>query len=141
MEMVYVFGMKRLQVFVIFSLVFIITSFGNIISTEQEIFAELSNNFKSGNVKDIAKYFANTVDITLPSSEDQYSKSQAEIVLKNFFTEHNPTNFTLEHQGASNNGKYMVGTLVTNKGTFKVYVFVKDVGGLKSISEIKIETP
>ena len=141
MEMVYVRLMKRLQVFVIFSLVFFSISFGKIIATEQEIFVELSNNFKSGNVREIAKYFANTVDVTLPSSEDQYSKSQAEIVLKNFFSEHNPSNFTLEHQGASNNGKYMVGTLTTSKGTFKVYVFVKDVGGQKSISEIKIETP
>jgi hypothetical protein len=35
----------------------------------------------------------------------------------------------------------MVGSLVTSKGTFKVYVFVKETGGQKSISELKIETP
>ncbi|MCX6189300.1 MAG: DUF4783 domain-containing protein [Bacteroidetes bacterium] len=133
--------MKKLQVFVILSLIFSLSTFGNIIDPEQEIFAELSTSFKSGNVKEIAKYFAKTVDVTLPSSEDQYSKSQAEIVLKNFFDGHTPAGFTLEHQGASNNGKYMVGSLMTSKGIFKVYVFVRDIGGQKSISELKIETP
>ena len=141
MEMVLLRNMKKLHVFVI-SLFLINFSFGkSIIATEQELFTELSNNFKSGNVKEIAKYFAITIYITLPTSEDQYSKSQAEIVLKNFFEGHSPSAFTLEHQGASNNGKYMVGSLVTSKGTFKVYVFVKDIGGKKSISELKIETP
>ena len=133
--------MKKLQVFVIISLVFINSSFSKSIGPDQDLFSELSNSFKLGNVKEIAKYFSNTVDITLPSSEDQYSKSQAEVVLKNFFDGHIPTGFTLEHQGASNNGKYMVGSLTTFKGTFKVYVFVKDIGGQKSISELKIETP
>lgn len=140
-EMVDLRGMKKLQVFVILSIAILSSAFKPWAGPEQDLFNELSNNFKQGNVKEIAKYFANTVDVTLPNSEDQYSKSQAEIVLKNFFTQHPPSSFNLEHQGASNNGKYMVGSLVTGKGTFKVYVFVKDIGGQKSISELKIETP
>jgi hypothetical protein len=134
--------MKKILILIVTSLVFTNSNYSKtILRTDQDLFTELSNNFKTGNVKEIAKYFANTVDITLPSSEDQYSRSQAEIVLKNFFEGHSPSAFTLEHQGASNNGKYMVGSLVTSKGTFKVYVFVKDIGGQKSISELKIETP
>jgi hypothetical protein len=109
--------------------------------TDQDFFNELGNSFKSGNVKEIARYFANTVDITLPSADDQYSKSQAEIVLKSFFDSHAPNNFKIEHQGASSNGKYMVGTLVTSKGSYKVYVFVKESGGQRTISELKIENP
>ncbi len=133
--------MKKLQILVIICFSLINSTFSKIIGPEQEIFSELSNNFKSANAKEIAKYFANTVDVTLPSSEDQYSKSQAEMVLKNFFSQHPPTGFILEHQGASNNGKYMVGKLATSKGTFKVYLFLKDIGGVNSISELKIETP
>jgi len=133
--------MKKLGILFIFNLLITYAALASSIEPEQEIFSELSNHFKSGNVKEIAKYFANSVDITLPSSEDQYSKSQAEIVLKNFFNSHTPTGFTIEHQGASNNGKYMVGSLSTNKGVYKVYVFVKDNGGQKNISELKIETP
>lgn len=135
------YNMKKLQVIVILILCLINSSFGKVINPNQDIFTELSNNFKVGNVKEIAKYFATTIDVTLPASEDQYSKAQAEIVLKNFFDSHSAAGFTLEHQGASNNGKYMVGSLVTSKGTFKVYVFVKEIGGKKSISELKIETP
>lgn len=140
-EMVYHRDMKKLQLFVIIAIALIGSAFKPLAGPDQDLFNELSNSFKQGNVKEIAKYFANTVDVTLPNSEDQYSKSQAEIVLKNFFTQHSPSSFNLEHQGASNNGKYMVGSLVTGKGTFKVYVFVKDIGGQKSISELKIETP
>jgi hypothetical protein len=133
--------MKKLHLVVMMVLIFSGYSFTKSSVSVQDIFNELSNSFRSGNVKEIAKYFAGTVDVTLPSSEDQYSKSQAEIVLKNFFSSHTPSAFAVEHQGASNNGKYMVGMLTTSKGNFKVYVFVKDVGGQKSISELKIETP
>ena len=108
--------------------------------TEQEIFTELASSFRSGNVKEIAKYFGASVDVVLPSSDDQYSKSQAEIVLKNFFDSNTPTAFNIEHQGAGGNGKYMVGKLSTSRGNFKVYVFIKDSGGQKTISELKIET-
>ncbi len=109
------------------------------LKTEQEIFTELAASFRAGNVKEISKYFGANVDVVLPSSDDQYSKSQAEIVLKNFFDSNPPTAFSIEHQGAGGNGKYMVGKLSTSRGTFKVYVFIKDAGAQKTISELKIE--
>jgi hypothetical protein len=132
----------RLFVFALISVFFSHpASAGPSLDPDQDFFAELGNAFRSGSVKDISKYFAATVDITLPSADDQYSKAQAEVMLKNFFDSHSPSGFKLEHQGASNNGKYMVGTLTTAKGNFKVYVFVKDSGGQRTISELKIENP
>jgi hypothetical protein len=132
----------RLYAFLLFSLV-ALNGFSATASADpdQDFFSELGNAFRSGSVKDISKYFAATVDITLPSADDQYSKAQAEVMLKNFFDSHSPNGFKLEHQGASSNGKYMVGSLTTSKGTFKVYVFVKDSGGQRTISELKIENP
>ncbi|MFZ4772138.1 MAG: DUF4783 domain-containing protein, partial [Ferruginibacter sp.] len=119
--------MKKLQILVLITFFVFGSAQSKPQITLQEIFGELSNSFKAGNTKEIAKYFAASVDITLPNSEDQYSRSQAEIVLKNFFSGHVPSGFNIEHKGASNNGKYIVGTLITNKGAFKVYVFVKDI--------------
>ena len=41
---------------------------------------------KAGNSVMVAKYFDNVVDISMPDKSNSYSKSQAEMVIKDFFT-------------------------------------------------------
>ena len=48
-------------------------------------FTEIVNAIKSGNSAEVSKYFDNTVEITLPEKSNSYSKSQAELVLHDFF--------------------------------------------------------
>jgi len=39
---------------------------------------------KTGNASSVAKYFDNNVEISMPDKSNSYSKSQAELVLKDF---------------------------------------------------------
>ncbi|MFT4024403.1 MAG: DUF4783 domain-containing protein [Flavihumibacter sp.] len=55
---------------------------------------------KSGNVGLLSRYFDNRIDIALPERSDNYSRSQAEMILKNFFSNNGGvTNFELRHKG------------------------------------------
>ncbi|HLF46791.1 MAG TPA: DUF4783 domain-containing protein, partial [Chitinophagaceae bacterium] len=72
--------MKR-HLFVIFGLAMILSSF-----TAQSGIDEVISALKSGNAAGLAKYFDNYVDITMPEKSNNYSKSQAEIILKDFFS-------------------------------------------------------
>jgi hypothetical protein len=40
---------------------------------------------RSGNATQLAKYFDSRVDISLPNRSDNFSKNQAEMILKDFF--------------------------------------------------------
>ena len=63
-----------LAAFVAFSSFTIITGLNDVV-----------NAIKSGNAAAVAKYFDNTVDITVNGKSTNYSKAQGEVVLRDFF--------------------------------------------------------
>lgn len=100
----------------------------------------ISMAIQSGNAKEVAKYFDNSVSITIYNSEQSYSKAQAEMVLKDFFAKNQPISFNIIHKGNSSEGsQYGIGTLVTQGGTFRTYVFIKKKGSQYYIQEIRFE--
>ena len=75
----------------------------------------ISNAFKTGNSEVLADYFSNNVELVVLDKEDVYSKNQAEIVVKNFFSSHRPYKFVILHQGGRESSKYAIGNLMTSK--------------------------
>ena len=104
-----------------------------------EIFDEISAAIKSGDVKALSKNFNSSIDLTIGSSENTYSKAQAEQVLRDFFVSNKPSSFTLIHQGLSKEGaKYAIGTLTTAQGkNYRVYLYVKQVGNSYLVNELR----
>ena len=97
------------------------------------------NGVKSGNAAQIARFFDNTVEITMPDKSNNYSKSQAELVLKDFFS-NNPVNgFEIIHKGENNGSQYCIGTLVTKNGSFRTTIFMKQKGDKQLLQEIRFE--
>lgn len=95
---------------------------------------------KTGNSKEIAKYFDSNVAITIAGKEGNYSKNQAEIVLKDFFAKNSVKSFSLIHKGTSNEGsKYGIGSLCTAGGTYRTYIYVKQQGASYTIQELRFE--
>lgn len=100
----------------------------------------ISMAIQAGNSGEVAKYFDNTVSITLYSNENSYSKAQAQMVLKDFFAKNPPVSFEIIHKGSSGEGsQYGIGTLVTKTGTFRTYIYIKKRGSTYFIQEIRFE--
>lgn len=100
----------------------------------------ISVAIQSGNAREVAKYFDNSVSITIYNSEETYSKTQAEMVLKDFFAKNQPVSFKIIHKGNSSEGsQYGIGTLVTHSGTFRTYIYIKKKGNQYYIQEIRFE--
>ena len=95
---------------------------------------------KSGNAKELAKYFNSNIDLTIIDKQDIYSKTQAEIILKEFFGKNIPSNFTVMHQGGKEGSKYVIGNLVTSTGTYRVSLFLKLQGVTQVIQQLRIES-
>jgi len=97
--------------------------------------------FKSGNTELIAKHFGNSIELSVPSNEGVFSKTQAKLILKTFFTNHQPTNFKVVHNGDSkNNSHYSIGTLTTKKGAYRTYVLYQIINNKITILELRIES-
>ena len=102
-------------------------------------FTEIINAIKSGNSGEVAKYFDNTVEITLPEKSSSYSKSQAEIVLHDFFSVNSVKKFEVIHQSENSGSQYCIGNLTTNNGVFRTTIYMKQKGNEQVIQELRFE--
>ena len=94
----------------------------------------------TGNSKALSGYFTPNVDLTVVETDDVYSKAQAEQILKKFFEENPPSTFKIEHDGKTKAGdRYVIGTLSTSKGKFRVTYFLKQINDAQLIKQLRIE--
>ncbi len=106
-----------------------------------EITDDIAAAIRAGNTREISKYFSDNVDLKIGDKEDFYSKAQAELILKNFFSKHPPKSFALAHKGPSKSGggQYAIGNLETSSGKYKVYFVLKKEGNDNHIQQIRFE--
>ena len=94
---------------------------------------------KTGNSSEMARYFDNTVEISMPDKSNDYSKSQAELVLKDFFSSNPVKGFTLIHKGENSGSQYAIGTLVTKTSSYRTTIFMKQKGDKQVLQKITFE--
>ena len=95
---------------------------------------------RSGNSTELSKYFDDNVELTLPDKSDNYSKAQAQLIVRDFFNNNGIKGFDLKHKGDSPGGHFCIGTLQTNNGNFRTNVFMKAKNGNEVIKEIRFQS-
>jgi len=127
----------------ILSIILIILLPSNIFYSFQEadpIINEIAAAISDANAGTLAKYFNETVDITLPDNEGTYSKSQAELIMKDFFSKNPPDTFEIKHQGSSNKGSiYAIGTYSTANVSYRNYMLLKKISEDLKITQFRLE--
>jgi hypothetical protein len=80
---------------------------------------------KTGNSVELSKFFNTSIELAIPGQEDIYSSQQAELIVKNFFAKHVPTNFVILHKGGKEGSQYAIGNLTTSAGSYRVTLLIK----------------
>ena len=126
--------MKLLKIFLL-----LLTIQGFAAAVDQ--YDDIAEAIRKGDARQVAGFFDAKVDLALSSQEDVYSKAQAELLLKDFFSKNPPKTFTLVHKGSSKEGSlFAVGTLSSTNGkTFRVSFVMKSVKGQNYIQELRFE--
>jgi len=94
---------------------------------------------KSGNASGVTKYFDSYVDITIDDKGSNYSRSQGELIFKDFFSNNGVRSFELKHKGNNDNGDYCIGTLQTKNGNYRATVYMRLKGNKLVIQDIRIK--
>ena len=68
---------------------------------------------RAGNASQLAKYFDSRVDISLPNKSDNFSRNQAEMILKDFFASNEVKNFVVKHKVENAGSQFCIGSLQT----------------------------
>ena len=100
---------------------------------------EIVSAFGSGNATQLAKYFNQTIELTMFDKEGIYSKTQAEMILRNFFTENPPKQFQILHQGGKDSSKYAIGSFISGTTNYRVTFLLKTLETKVYIHQLRIE--
>jgi hypothetical protein len=94
---------------------------------------------KTGNSIQLSRYFSTSIELAIPGKEEIYSNKQAELILKDFFTKHVPSNFTILHKGGKEGSQYAIGNLITSVGNFRVTLLIKLKDSKPYIHQLRFE--
>jgi hypothetical protein len=94
---------------------------------------------RAGNVTRLSPFFDSRVDISLPDKSDTYSRSQAEMVIGDFFNTNIVQNFRITQQGESGGTFFCTGLLLTRSGNFRTTLFFKQKGDKHFLQEIRFQ--
>jgi hypothetical protein len=95
--------------------------------------------FQAGNATELAKHFNTSIELVILEEENVYSKTQAEQIIRKFFSDNKPSSFTVIFEGGKEPSKYAIGKLVTSTGPYRVYILIKENEGSPLIHQIRIE--
>jgi hypothetical protein len=106
---------------------------------QDDLAKNIKSSFKAGNLNGLADYMGQKLEVAFESEKKTYSRDKAEQVLGKFFTENKPKDFQVLHQGASKDGlKFYIGEYSSNTGTFRVLVYLRNIGGKQVVETIDI---
>lgn len=102
---------------------------------------DVVSSIRSANATSMTRYFDNMVTITVSGNQSAYSKAQAEMVLKDFFSKNIVKEYVVMQTGSTtdNSTKYAIGKLNTSNGVYQLYVLMKLKDTSYFLQEIRIE--
>jgi len=113
--------------------------FASVSQSFSQIPDEIVLSIQSGNDVMLASYFNQNVELVVQSHDDVYSKSQARQIVAEFFKAHKTKPFSIIYQGGKDGSRYAIGSLITNTGTFRVYLLFRTKDKKSFIHQLKIE--
>lgn len=135
-EKLKLFKMKKLSGLLLLLVTILSSSFLSADTLEMD---DVVVALKSGNASHLSKYFDNRVDISLPDKSDNYSRTQAEMIIKEFFNSNGVRTFELKYKSEKTGSNYCLGTLQTRSGNYRTTIFMKQKGDRQYLYDVSFQ--
>lgn len=99
------------------------------------VISDLITYFGQGDTQHIAQYLNNNVELAIKNTENVFTRQQTQNILADFFKKNQPIAFNVSHQGEREHQQFVIGTLTTKQGNYRVYFLVKN----NLIQQLRIE--
>jgi hypothetical protein len=109
-------------------------------SQKADSFDSIAGYLKTSDSRKIGEYFAPLIEMNILMDENEYSKAQAELILRDFLSKNKPVSVKVIHRLSSNpNFRFAVLSLQSEKNKFRVSISMSKDGELFFIKVIRIE--
>lgn len=104
-----------------------------------DAFTPIGKYIQSGDYDNLSVWFAVNLEVNIFGESNNCSRNQARLVMKNFFEEYTPKNFTVIHKSGQATMKYALGELTAGGEVFRILIFVNIIDGKSYIEQIVID--
>lgn len=104
-----------------------------------DVFVPIGKYLRLGDYESLSVWFAKNLELNILGNTDNCSKIQATQIIKDFFTTHRPSGFTIIHKSGKAPMKYAIGRLNAGGESFRVTIFVKIQPDGNQIQQLMIE--
>ena len=95
--------------------------------------------FKEGNFQELNKYLGDKVDLIIQNKLAHADKQTAGGTMSAFFSSHKVSGFSVNHRGKRDESSFIIGTLTTANGNFRVNCFFRKVENKYVVHQIRID--
>lgn len=96
---------------------------------------------RAGDADALGKLLNKRVDISVPpNANGGHDANQTVYILKQFFMSYPIKDFNVMHKGSAESSHYIMGTYISNKGTFDTNIFIKKFGDSFKIDQIRFDS-
>jgi hypothetical protein len=131
--------MKKLPLIVIFFFAFFWISEATISTTNRLEINDVFLYFKTGSSKEIAKLFDQSVLLNINGRNGDYSRTQAEFILRDFFEKYPPLDFKVLHRSSSSGPTvFYIGSYQAKGQQFRIMIRGNATADIMKIFSIDI---
>ena len=95
--------------------------------------------FKKGNSQELNKYLGEKVELVIQNNSKSADKKLTESTLSSFFADNKVNSFTVNHEGNRDESSFIIGTLATTNGSYRVNCFFRRLQNKYLIHQIRID--
>jgi len=100
-----------------------------------EVPSEIITALNTGDAGQLSNYLNSNVELFIENKNDVFSKSQSTQIIADFFRKNRISSFQLLHKGNKDAASFVIGTLKTTSGNFRVYILTRK----NEIQQLRIE--
>lgn len=104
-----------------------------------DVFTPIGKYIEAGDAEKLSAWFADNLELDITGSVNSCTRSQAKLIMKNFFNNNTPKKFTIIHKSGRPPMSYAVGSLSAGAEKFRVIIYVRTDDSKNSIQQLRIE--
>jgi hypothetical protein len=131
--------MKRKNFWPIFLMLLLFSGIHTHVIFGQNIGVDIVKSFKTGDADLLSKHFNVRVNLNILNKEYDPSQAQAKEILREFFRTYPPLDFKIKFESEKKDSRFIIGTLSTSSGTYRVNLFFRNIDGKDLIHLLRIE--
>lgn len=107
---------------------------------QNDIPSDVISALGNGDAARLSPFLNSNVELVVAKTNDVLSRQQTTGILTDFFKKNKVSTFSVLHNGNRESASFLIGTLSTANGNFRVYILMRKSGNQTLIQQLRIES-